>query len=103
MLETEKDSYYFAFDTKELTRGNIKERYEAYEIGLKNNFLQADEVRDKEDLEALGIDWIKLGLDNVLYNPKTKEIYTPNTNETVNIDDLKKTANDSGGGEKDEN
>lgn len=103
LLETEKDSYYFAFDTKELTRGNIKERYEAYEIGLRNNFLQADEVRDKEDLEALGIDWIKLGLDSVLYNPTTKEIYTPNTNETVNIDDLKKAVNDSGGGEKYEN
>lgn len=90
LLEAEKEDHYFAFDTKELTRGNIKERYEAYEIGLRNNFLQPDEVRDKEDLEALGIEWIKLGLDSVLYNPKTKEIYTPNTNETVNINDLKR-------------
>lgn len=92
LLENEKESYYFAFDTKELTRGNIKERYEAYEIGLQNNFLQADEVREKEDLEPLGIEWIKLGLDSVLYNPKTREIYTPNTNQTVNIEDLKKTS-----------
>lgn len=104
LLESEKESFYFAFDTKELTRGNIKERYEAYEIGLQNNFLQADEVRKKEDLEPLGIDWIKLGLDAVLYNPKTKEIYTPNTNKTVDIEDLKKSTVDNNkqeGGEDD--
>lgn len=84
--EKEKGSRYFAFDTKELTRGNIEERYKAYEIGLKNNFLQIDEVRDKEDMEALGINWIRLGLDSVLFDPKTKEIYTPNTNETKKMD-----------------
>ncbi len=80
LLESEKGSLYFAFDTRELNRGNIKERYEAYQIALKSHFLQPDEVRDKENLEPLGIDWIELGLDSVLYNIKTKEIYTPNTN-----------------------
>lgn len=85
LREKEKEEYYFAFDTKELTRGNIEERYKAYEIGLKNNFLQVDEVRDKEDLEPLGISWIRLGLDSVLYDPKTQMIYTPNTNETKQI------------------
>lgn len=85
LLENEKSSMYFAFDTKELTRGTIEERYKAYEIGLKNNFLQVDEVRDKEDLEPIGFEWIRLGLDSVLFNPKTKEIYTPNTNETKDM------------------
>ena len=82
LLESEKGKKYFAFDTRELTRGNIKDRYAAYEIGLRNNFLQVDEVREREDMEPLGFEWIRLGLDSVLYNPKTKTIYTPNTNET---------------------
>lgn len=90
LLESEKETHYFAFDTKELTRGSIKERYEAYEIGLRNNFLQVDEVRDKEDLEALGIEWITLGLDQVLYNPKSGEVYTPNTNQTAKMKELGK-------------
>lgn len=85
LTENEKDTMYFAFDTKELTRGAIEERYKAYEIGLKNNFLQVDEVRDKEDLEPIGFEWIRLGLDSVLFNPKTMEIYTPNTNETKDM------------------
>lgn len=86
LREKEKKDRYFAFDTKELTRGSIEERYKAYEIGLKNNFLQIDEVRDKEDMEPIGIEWIRIGLDSVLYNPKTNEIYTPNTNETKQMD-----------------
>lgn len=32
-----------------------------------------------ENMEPLGIEWLELGLNSVLYNPKTKEIYTPNT------------------------
>ena len=109
--ESEKDSYYWSFDTKELTRGSLKERYEAYKIGLDKNFLQIDEVRAKEDMEPLGIDWLQLNLNTVFYNPATKEIYTPNTNASMNLE-TGTSANvgtvDSGenivpeGGEKDE-
>ena len=87
LLESEKGSYYWQFDTKELTRGSIKERYEAYKIGLEKNFLQIDEVREKEDMEPLGIDWLQLNLNTVFYNPGTKEIYTPNTNASMKLGD----------------
>lgn len=85
LLESEKGSCYWQFDTKELTRGSIKERYEAYKIGLEKNFLQIDEVREKEDMEPLGIDWLQLNLNTVFYNPVTKEIYTPNTNASMQL------------------
>lgn len=85
LMETEKGCFYWRFDTKELTRGSIKERYEAYRIGLEKNFLQIDEVRQKEDMEPIGIDWLQMNLNTVLYNPKTKEIYTPNTNASMNL------------------
>lgn len=88
LLESEKGRFYWAFDTKELTRGNIKERYEAYKIGLEKNFLQIDEVREKEDMEPLGFEWITLGLDQVLYNPKTGQIYTPNTNALQDMNSM---------------
>lgn len=85
LFEDEKGKRYFAFDTRELTRGDIKGRYEAYEIGIKNHFLQIDEVREMEDLEQLGFNWITLGLDSVLMDPSTKTIYTPNTNAVQNL------------------
>jgi len=79
LKEKEKGRLYFAFDTKELLKGDITERYNAYKTALDANFMQPDEVRYLEDLEPLGLNFIKLGLQDVLYNPDTKEIFTPNT------------------------
>lgn len=81
LLEQEKKTKYFVLDTTELLKADIKSRYEAYRIGLEANFLQPDEIRYKEDLPPLGLDFIKLGLNDVLYDTKTKTFYTPNTNQ----------------------
>lgn len=97
LLESEKSSFYFAFDTKEMLKGDIKERFEAYKTAIEANFMSVDEVRYMEDLPALGIDWIKLGLDSVLYNPKTKEIYTPNTDSIKKLGELKGGDDDKSG------
>ena len=98
LTEDEKESgMYFAFDTKELTRGNILDRYQAYELAYKNNFMQVDEIREKEDMQPLGFDFIKLGLDSVLYNPKTKEIYVANTDTSTNMENLKRGGNEDHG------
>jgi len=97
LLEEEKSSFYFAFDTKEMLKGDIKERFEAYKIALDSNFMQIDEVRYMEDLPALGINWIKLGLDSVLYDPRTGEIYTPNTDSIKKLGKLKGGEDNQGG------
>jgi len=107
LLEIEKDKYYFAFDMKQLTKADILKRFQSYEIAIKNGWMQWDEIRFEEDLEPYGLNFIKLGLADVLFDPKTKEIYTPNTNKTnqmntsSNQDDNK--INDMKGGEKIEN
>ncbi|MCM1133571.1 MAG: phage portal protein [Ruminococcus flavefaciens] len=86
LLEREKkQGYYFAFDTKELTRGSIRERYEAYEIAVRNNILQIDEIRREEDYEPLGFNFVRLGLGDVLLNPQNMEIFTPNTGQTEKL------------------
>lgn len=86
LLESEKEQgYYWAFDTKELTRGSLKERYDAYEIAVRNNILQIDEIRREEDYEPLGFNFIKLGLQDVLLNPETMEVFTPNTGQQKNL------------------
>ena len=50
LLEKEKKSLYFAFDTKEITKGDIKTRFEAYKTALDSNLMQIDECRYMEDL-----------------------------------------------------
>ena len=103
LLEREKKSFYFAPDTKELFKGSLKERYEAYQIAIKNGFKTRNEIRYLEDDDAIkGLDMINLGLGDVLLNAETGEIYTPNTNSLVkmgektqftqeNVDDVDKS------------
>lgn len=85
LLESEKSSHYFAFDTKELLKGDMQSRFAAYKTALEANFMGIDEVRYAEDLEPLGVSWIRLGLQDVLYDPKTKQLYTPNTDKTAMV------------------
>lgn len=82
LMEKEKKDLYFAFDKKELLKGDMKERFDAYKTALDANFMQIDEVRYAEDLDPLGLSWIKLGLQDVLYDPKSGTVYTPNTGRT---------------------
>lgn len=82
LLESEKGSYYFAADTSELTKGDIEKRFRAYETASKNGFMQIDEIRQRENLPPLGLDFVRLGLQDVLYDPETKQFYMPNMNQT---------------------
>ncbi|QNM06577.1 phage portal protein [Qiania dongpingensis] len=82
LLESEKGVYYFAADTSELTKGDIEKRFRAYETASKNGFMQIDEIRLKENLPPLGLDFVRLGLQDVLYDPETKQFYMPNMNQT---------------------
>lgn len=82
LLESEKGSYYFAADTSELTKGDIEKRFRAYETASKNGFMQIDEIRMRENLPPLGLDFVRLGLQDVLYDPETRQFYMPNMNKT---------------------
>lgn len=87
LLEKEKGSFYFAFDCKELLKGDIEKRYKAYEIAIKNKILGINEVRYEEDKKPIDAfnDTVVLGLNDVLYNTKTGRIYTPNTDKESNM------------------
>ena len=86
LLEKEKDLLYFAPDTKELMKGSLAERYNAYQIAIKNGFKTRNEIRYMEDDDAIeGLDMVSLGLGEVLLNAETGEIYTPNTNTLVKM------------------
>lgn len=86
LLEKEKESYYFAPDIKELTKGSLAERYNAYQIAIRNGFKTRNEIRYMEDDDAIeGLDMVSLGLGDVLLNADTGEIYTPNTNTLVKM------------------
>ncbi|MDU4952967.1 phage portal protein [Clostridium cadaveris] len=87
LLESEKESFYFAPDLKELLKGDLEKRFKAYEIAIKNKILGVNEVRYEEDkppIEALN-DIVVLGLNDVLYNTRTGQVYTPNTDKKTDM------------------
>jgi HK97 family phage portal protein len=85
LLPSEKESLFFAFETAELTKGDLEKRFSAYDIAIKGGFMQIDEVRYRENLAPLKLNWLKLGLQDVLYFPESEEIYTPNTNKLAKM------------------
>ena len=81
LLEKEKGAYFWAFDTNEITKTSIKERYEAYKSALDAGWMTKNEVRYNENMDAIeGLDTINMGLGAVLYDTKTGEYFVPNTN-----------------------
>lgn len=96
LLEKEKESFYFEFDTREITRGNIKERYEAYKVASETGWISKNEIRYLEDYDSIdGLDVITLNLANVVFDINTGQYYTPNTNAIV---DMNKNGGDTSEG-----
>lgn len=85
LFEEEKGTLFFDFDTKEIKKGSILERFQAYEIAVKNNFMFTDDVRRIENLPASGLDFVNLNLGSVLYNTESGKCFVPNTGETVDL------------------
>ena len=101
LLEKEKKSFYFAPDTKELYKGSLKERYDAYKIAIESGFKTRNEIRYMEDDDALdGLDVINLGLGDVLLDTKTGKIYVPNTDQTVNMSEDAENSQENGEGDE---
>ena len=86
LLEREKDTMWFQFDTKDILKGNLKERYEAYRIAKETGWLTLNEIREEENKEAVdGLDIIAMSLGQGMYDVNTGQYYVPNTGENIKI------------------
>lgn len=92
LLEEEKGLLSFEIDMDALDGTDMLARYQAYEVAVRNGWMQLDEVRYEEGRNPLGLNFIRLGLDTVIYDPESKMIYTPNTKAWASI-------TEKGGGE----
>ena len=86
LLEKEKKNYFFALDVNEIVKANLKERYEAYKTASDAGWISKNEIRAKENLEAIeGMDVINVGLGSVLYDINSHQYYTPNTDKKADL------------------
>ena len=49
----ERGEYFFEHTVEGLLRGDIKSRYEAYAVGRNNGWLNADEIRELENMNPM--------------------------------------------------
>ena len=68
----------------------------AYSVGIEKGFLQTDEVRKKENMPPLGMKFIKLGLQDGLYDPESNKVIVLNTSKTLDLTKIKEGGDDSG-------
>lgn len=73
----------------DLQKADMLTRFNAYKTALDSNWISADEIRQREDLSPMGIDFVSMNLANVFYYPKDKKVYTPNTGILSDLNDLK--------------
>lgn len=86
LLEREKKNYFFAFDTKEIVKASLKERYDAYKTAKDTGFMTLNEIRKAENMNNIdGLDVINVGLSAVLYDTDTQTYFTPNTGQKADI------------------
>ena len=87
LLPSEKNIYFFAFDTKDVVKEDRKTRFEAYQIAITNSIMSPNECRFEENLDAVdGLDVFKGSQGETLYNPITGEYFMPNSNSKSSID-----------------
>ena len=83
LLEREKKDRFFHFDVDTALMGTMEKRFNVYKIGKEGGWLQVDEIRERENMKKLGLNYITMGLKDVLFNPDTKEIFIPNMAATM--------------------
>lgn len=67
-----------------------------YSVGIEKGFLQTDEVRKKENMPPLGMKFIKLGLQDGLYDPESNKVIVLNTSKTLDLTKIKEGGDDPG-------
>ena len=67
--------YDFKFETKELVRGSLNQRYEAYKLARETGWKTINEIREDEDKDPIeGMDIIPMNLADVVYDVRKKYI-----------------------------
>lgn len=88
LLEEEKGDLFFRFDLKEYTKANMRTRWAAWANAKKNGLVDIDEFRREENMRPLGVDYINLGLNDVLMDVAERKIIVPNMGAVIDLDSL---------------
>lgn len=88
LTEDEKKTHFFKFDTREVLKASLKDRFDSYKTASEIGVLTKNEIREAENLPPIdGLDVVSMGLGDVVFDVNTKQYYTPNTGDTKKFGD----------------
>lgn len=110
LLEEEKErGYFFDFDLSEFAKANMRDRWAAWANAKKQGLVQIDEFRSSENLPPLGMDYVNIGLNDVLFDTDKKQLIIPNMAQVIDLATMKVLSannpdlkNEGEGGDKNE-
>ena len=88
LLETEKAGYYFDFDLTEFSKANMRDRWEAWAVAKDKGLVQVDEFRAAENMPPLGMDYVNMGLNDVLFDTSKKQLIIPNMGTVIDLETM---------------
>ena len=89
LLESEKeDGYFFDFDLTEFAKANMRDRWAAWANAKKQGLVQIDEFRSSENLPPLGMDYVNIGLNDVLFDTDSKKLIIPNMAQVIDLETM---------------
>lgn len=86
LLEKEKGSFFFKFNTDDIIKTTQAERYQTLKMGIDGGILSQNEARLKENLPPVPDDFIKLSLGAVMYYPDKRQLFVPNMSTVFSSD-----------------
>lgn len=86
LLEKEKNTKFFKFNTDSVLQTTLRERYEALNVGISSGILSLNEARIKENLPPIDDNFHRLSLGSVMYDPKDRIYFIPNMSTVIDAE-----------------
>ena len=86
LLEKEKNTKFFKFNTDSVLQTTQRERYEALNVGISSGILSLNEARIKENLPPIDDNFHRLSLGSVMYDPKDRIYFIPNMSTVIDAE-----------------
>lgn len=88
LLEEEKPDMYFDFDLTEFSKANMPDRWAAWANAKSQGLVQVDEFRASENLPPLGMDYVNIGLNDVLFDVAKRQMIIPNMGQVIDLNTM---------------
>ena len=88
LLESEKRELFWGADVSSLVQLGPEKQMQIWKEAKEAGIYQLDEIRREAKKKPLGVNYLNMGLQDVLFDPEANRIIIPNMAKVIDIDSL---------------